>query len=591
MMKSSRRLVKTLFGSLSSLAAVLFLSSSAQAQHPTWINGSVVYCAHPEIFSSSGNFAGVTAQLSRLKSLGVNVIWLMPVTPRGQATGSHPSVNSPYAVKDYYGINPGYGSGADLTNLINTAHNLGMKVILDAVLNHTSWDNALVSQHPDWYRHTDGNANNVNSIAVGGYPYQTWNDVAQLNYASTGLRSYMTTMLQWWITTYNVDGFRFDTADLPYGANRYIPASFWNSLRSALESKKNDILLLGECDDPALATTPFELDYGWKLHDTLLPAITGGNTNAVQSTWQSEISNFPAGTLHLAMQDNWDYARDVNVLGLAGAKAAAAFNFTINGVPLLYNGMEAMNNAGGVNSHTQINWGGLSTFTPFYQQLIALRTNHYALQQGSLNWLGNSASGQVLTYSRAASGEEFVVTINLGGGASSGSINVSGGQAWTEMTPTGAPGGQAHTVPPNFYLQAKDFAVFQRPYYVQILNRWTGQDINTENGLQCTTIPASFYSGQWLLVPVDGGGVYYRIKNRWTGQFLNNQSGALQCGAIDNSWWSAMWVREPVEGTGTYYRLKNRYNGQYINNQTGALQCGAINASWTSAMWQFPATN
>jgi cyclomaltodextrinase len=556
------------------------------AQQPSWINGAVVYCVDPEIYSAGGNFAGVTAQLPRLQTLGVNVIWLMPINTRGQATGGHPNYNSPYCIQTYYGINPNYGASSDLTNLITTAHNLGMKVILDAVLNHTSWDNALITQDTSWYIHTDGNPNNVSSIAVGGWPYAAFNDVAQLNYTNANLCSYMTTMLQWWLTNYNVDGFRFDTADLPYGPNRYIPASFWNSLRTALQSVNPNILMLGECDDPALSTTPFELDYGWNLFYALMPAVENQDTTNVQSTWQSEVSNYPAGTLHMAMQDNWDNQRDVNLLGLAGAKAAAFFNFTLNGAPLLYNGMEAMNNTGGTDSHTQINWSGLSTYQPFYQQLIALRYNHYALTQGKLTWLTNSASGQLLTYDRVANGEQFVMEVNFSNVAVSGTINVTSNQAWTEMTPVGAPGGQAHTVPSNFYLQPKDFAIFQSPFYVQIVNDWQGTDINTQNGLQCTSVPASYYSGQWLFIPVDSTGVYYFIQNRWTGQYLNNQTGSLQSSNIVNTWWSAMWSRESADGTGTYYRLKNRNNGQYINNQTGPLQCTTINNTWTSAMWQ-----
>ena len=134
----------------------------SEAQNPSWLNSSVIYCVYPEIFSSSG-FQGVTAQLSRLKSLGVNVIWLMPVTPVGQPYNGHPAFASPYAAHDYYAVNPNYGTGADLTTLVNTAHSLGMKVILDEVLNDTSWDNALTTEHPEYYLHSDGNPDNPNS--------------------------------------------------------------------------------------------------------------------------------------------------------------------------------------------------------------------------------------------------------------------------------------------------------------------------------------------------------------------------------------------------------------------------------------------
>ena len=385
----------------------------ALAQTPASLNTAIIYGVHPRIFSAGGNLAGVSAQLSRLKSLGVTVVWLMPITPIGQATGIHPTVNSPYCVRDFYAINPSYGSGSDLTNLVNTVHSLGMKVILDEVLNDTAWDNALITQHPEYYVHSDGNPYNPNSI-VQAFNYA---DVAQLNYATTqyGMQTYMTTMLKYWMTTYNVDGFRFDTADDPAGAHATIPAWFWQSVQSALQGVNPNVLLLGEEEDPNLDSNPFALDYGWNLYDALLSGFTGGSASGVQSAWQGQTTGFPVGTLHMNLQDNWDKARDVNVFGgLAAAKAAAAFNFTITGVPLLYNGMEVANNVGGVNTSSLINWSAPTDFPAFYASLIGLRSGHYALQQGSLSWPSNSASGQVLAYDRTAAGEEFLCEVNLG---------------------------------------------------------------------------------------------------------------------------------------------------------------------------------
>jgi glycosidase len=249
--------------------------SRALAQHPSWVNSAVIYCVYPEIFSSSG-FQGVTAQLNRLSQLGVNVVWLMPVTPVGQPYNGHPAFDSPYAVHDYYAVNSAYGSTDDLKNLINTAHNLGMKVILDEVLNHTSWDNALTTQHPEYYRHSDGNPYNPNSEEEAF----NFADVVQLDYSnqSLGLWTYMDNMLNYWLTTYNVDGFRFDTADDPPGSNRNIPQAFWQQLRTSLEANKPDILMLGEEEDAALALAPFEADYGFNLQSALQQAATSGNS-------------------------------------------------------------------------------------------------------------------------------------------------------------------------------------------------------------------------------------------------------------------------------------------------------------------------
>ena len=147
-----------LFSRLKSLtaAATLILSCAAinthpaQAQqlpsHPAWLDSAVIYCIYPEVFSHSG-FDGVTAQLPRLKNLGVKVIWLMPETPVGHPYHGHEAIDSPYAVHDYYALNPQYGTPQDFRVLVNTAHGLGLKVILDEVLNHTAWDNPL-THHP-----------------------------------------------------------------------------------------------------------------------------------------------------------------------------------------------------------------------------------------------------------------------------------------------------------------------------------------------------------------------------------------------------------------------------------------------------------
>ena len=438
----------------------------AEAQHPSWLNSAVIYGVNPEIFSTSG-FSGVTSQITRLKNLGVNVIWLMPIYPRGVAVNGHPSFNSPYCIQNFQAVNPNFGTSADLTNLITTAHNNGMKVILDAVCNHTSWDNALITSHPEYYVHTDGNSTNVNSIAaVNGL-----SDVAQLNYGSSATVTYMTNVLKWWITTYNVDGFRFDYADYPVGSGASMPKSFWTSLRPALESVKSDILMLGEEQDVNLATTPFEVDYGWNMYSygTLAALTHSLDATTLQYQWQWPYTinvAQPAGMKHMNIQDDWDLDRDVvKYGGNAQAMAAAAFDFTIDGIPLLYNGMEAANNNGGVNSHTQINWSGsaATTFATFYTRLLALRNGSAgALQQGGTTWVTNSAPSQVSSYYRGSSGNEYLVEINTAAGTVTGTLSPPGSGTWTDVTPPGAPGGTTHTAPPNFSLQGYDFAIFHR---------------------------------------------------------------------------------------------------------------------------------
>ncbi len=444
-----------------SASVPLLADISTGAGAPPWPASSVVYCVYPSIFSPQGNFAGVTAQLGRLKTLGVTVVWLMPVTPIGHPINGHPAFGSPYCVHDYYAVNPSYGTEADLHQLITKAHALGLRIILDEVLNHTAWDNALITQHPEYYVHSDGNPNNPASIVQAfNFP-----DVAQLNYASADLRTYMITMLQFWVSQYGVDGFRFDTADDPGGPNRMIPADFWQALGTQLRQQKPAVLLLGECETASLARKPFALDYGWSMYSALKNAFNGGDASSqMQGSWLYQENSFPSGMKHLSLQDDWDDNRDIQVFGGAGgAQAAAVFNLTQTGVPLIYNGMEIGNAAGSVNPHAPIDWAaGDSRFPSFYHQMLALRRNNPALHEGAMTWLTNSLPVQVITYERTGRSQEFLVEINCSAAAASGTVQAPAGVAWTEVKIAGVQGHGAHPAPPQVSLPPKGFALFKR---------------------------------------------------------------------------------------------------------------------------------
>ena len=396
------------------LPAAVCLAGSARpasAQQPSWLGSAVIYCVNPQIFSTNG-LPGITAQLSRLQSLGVNTLWLMPFSPVGQACTvdgiSHNTVNSPYCMSNLEGIASNMGTSGDLTNLVNTAHGMGMRVILDVALNQTSWDNPLVTSNPQYYLHSDGNPSNVASIE-DGWGMDT--DIAQFNLTTNayGAQTYVTNVCKYWLSTYNFDGFRFDTADYQSGANRSLPQSFMQSLQTTLKAINPNILMLGEEENVQLALAPYGLDYGWYMYDYgIVSAFTStNNASTLQYQWEYPytINNTsPAGMLHMNLQDDWDKPnRDIGALGgYPQALAAAVWDFTISGVPLVYNGMEAANTNGGDNSHTQIVWNGpnAAEFTTFYTQLLALRNGSGgALQQGATTWITNS-SAAVSAYDR-----------------------------------------------------------------------------------------------------------------------------------------------------------------------------------------------
>jgi glycosidase len=448
------------------IAALLFTLVSAVAKEPPppeWLNSAVIYCIYPQIFSDRG-FQGVTAQLDRLHRLGVNVLWLMPITPVGQPTRNHPAFGSPYAVQDYYAVNPEYGSEADLKELIRTAHGLGMKVLLDEVLNHTSWDNLLTVQHPEFYRHSDNNPHDPGSEQVAF----TFNDVVQLDYRfpHNGLWTYMDEMLKYWITTYDVDGFRFDTANNPPGMERMINQDFWLHLRTVLKAAKPDVLLLGEEEDTSLALAPFELDYGWNLQSAVQQAANGTRkASDLQGVWKKQTSGWPAGMMHLSLTQNWDLDADLKLYGGAlNAMDAATFNFTLNGVPLLFNGEEVGNDQSGNNTHKPIHWDApqASAFTRFYTDLLALRNANPALQQGTMSWEVNSEPAQVVSYLRSSGPSEFLIEINFSSKVALGTVTVPAGNLWTDVSPSGSPGGRSHVLPGALELQPHDFAVFER---------------------------------------------------------------------------------------------------------------------------------
>jgi len=473
-MNIARRVITAIAMACAALSTWFCVPDPAQAQSPSWLSSSVIYCADPEIFSSTG-LSGINGQLNRIHNLGCNVIWLMPFYPRGVACTvdgiSHSSFNSPYCIHDMEGIDVYAGTGANLTTLVNTAHGLGMKVILDMAINATSWDNPLVTSHPQYYKHSDGNVNNVASIEDG---WGTDTDVAQFNLTTDtyGAQTYVTNVCKYWLQTYNVDGFRFDSADNPAGAGRSLPQSLMNSMHSALTAIKPSIMMLGEEENVSLALSPYDLDYGWDMYYYGIGyAFKQSNyASTLQYQWQYPYTiNYtsPAGMLHMNIQDDWDVSNRDNIVlgGYAEAMAAAVWDFTISGVPLMYNGMEVANNNGGQNSHTPINWSGsnASKFTTFYGQLLALRNGSGgALQQGTTSFISNS-SPAVIAYLRTGGGQTYLVEINTNGGTASGTITTQTG-TWTDVTPAGAPGGKTHKLPNTgtFSLQGYDFAIFKR---------------------------------------------------------------------------------------------------------------------------------
>jgi len=287
---------------------------------------AVIYQVNMRSFSSSRNFQGVIARLDSIKSLGVNVIYLMPVHPVGQEK----SVNSPYCVKDYKAVNPEFGTLDDLRSLITGAHNRGMAVILDWVANHTAWDNSWIS-NTSWYV--------KNSSGVIQSP-NGWNDVAQLNFSNFEMRKAMIKAMKYWVYTANCDGFRCDYADGP-------PADFWKQAIDTLRNiKTHKLLMLAEGTRTDHFSSGFNYTFGFRFYEQLKnvysknqPATNINNLNTSEYTGAADENRVVRYTTNHDVNSSDGTPLDL-FGGNQGSMAAFVVAAYMKSVPMIYKGQE-----------------------------------------------------------------------------------------------------------------------------------------------------------------------------------------------------------------------------------------------------------
>jgi glycosidase len=444
------------------LCAVLFAVAAAHADvfgpatvparpSPDWLRTGTIYEIYPRDFSPAGNLAAVTARLDDLHQLGVNILWIMPIHPIGEKFRKG-GFGSPYSIRDYYAVDPNYGTLADFQQLVAGAHARGMKVIMDLVANHTAWDSVMMT-NKDFYKQDA--AGNVIP------PVPEWTDVAGLNYANPELRAYMIAMLKYWIKTADVDGFRCDVAS-------NVPTDFWEQARAQLIQVKPDLMMLAEASKPELLTNAFDIDYSWPLLATLNQVlIHSAPASDVRGTWEENLNRFPKGALHMRMSDDHDEARAVARYGLNGALAASALMFTLDGVPLIYNGMEV---GDATESGDPALFDKLTIFwspkerlplKTIYQDLIRLREEYSAFTNGRLVWLDNDNASRVVTFLRLDDSNEFVVVVNLSNRPVSGSLKVLNAAEFKPVKIAGLPDGPQGDLP-RFQLDGFGWRIYHR---------------------------------------------------------------------------------------------------------------------------------
>lgn len=336
-------------------------------------NEMVIYEANPKVFAASGAFKAMEDRLDEISDLGVNVLWIMPVQPIGSVN----SVGSPYCVKDYKAVNASYGTLSDLKSLVSKAHSMDMKVILDWIANHTSWDNAWIAEHPDWYT-KDANGNIISPAGMG------WNDVADLSYDSTAMRKEMIEAMKYWISEADIDGFRCDYTD-------GVPADFWTDAINAVRALKSDAIMLAESSDETFLDCGFDLLYGWSFQSKLADLFTGKTTvSKLYETHESEYIDLVDGKERMRFSTNHDKAMNESspvtmYKGERGAMAAFVISAYMGGVPMIYSSQEiGYSKTLSFFATTVMDWNSNPTYTEEYKKVMKAYTESAEARGGAM---------------------------------------------------------------------------------------------------------------------------------------------------------------------------------------------------------------
>lgn len=389
--------------------------SVSEVYQPEWAEDAVLYEVNVRQYTQEGTFTAFAEHLPRLKEMGVDILWFMPIHPIGEKERKG-SMGSYYAVKDYRGINPEFGSLEDFKAVVQQAHDMDMKVIIDWVANHSAPDHPWVESNPDFY-----DRNEQGEI----YGPFDWSDVAQLDYDNKELWSTMASEMRYWVEEANIDGFRCDVAGL-------VPVAFWEFAKEELSAAKEDLWMLAENEDvPALLNKAFNSNYGWTLH-ALSNEIVKKEKTALD--FKNELSHqmelMPEGTYSIQFTTNHDENSWNGTVYERYGEAyptMATLMYMIPGMPLMYSGQEA-----GIDKRLEffekdaIEWGEYKKAS-FFSELNDLKEELDALDVGpnasTFEWITNSNEQQVLSFKRMKEESELFAVFNLSAEAQTVELN------------------------------------------------------------------------------------------------------------------------------------------------------------------------
>ncbi|QJR82195.1 alpha-amylase [Alteromonas pelagimontana] len=374
-------------------------------EQPEWSKHAIIYQVNTRQFSQEGTFAGVQAKLQHIRALEADIIWLMPVHPIGEMNKKG-ELGSPYAVKDFYGVNPEFGNQDDLKDLIAAIHALDMKVILDWVPNHSAWDNHLVSSHPEWYA----------KDFKGDFrpsPWWDWDDIIEFDYDQAGLRTYMIEALSYWVKEFDIDGYRCDVAG-------YVPKDFWEQAREVLDAIK-PVFMLAEWEDRDMHERAFNMTYGWSWYETVQGiAQTRLPLEKLRKYYSWNERSWPKSAYRMTFVSNHDknaWAGTPQEQFGEALEAAVVLSVIGEGMPLIHNGQEAGETKRlAFFERDPIQWQD-HAMGDLYKRLIAVKKSIPALWNGpfgaTMIQVPNSSMSQVFSFVRMKGNEKVLVILNL----------------------------------------------------------------------------------------------------------------------------------------------------------------------------------
>jgi glycosidase len=404
------------YGIRVSIAAALLAGAAAgqaplasrNARSAPDLNDATIYQVWMRAFTPQGTLKATAERLPYIANLGASIVYLSPLQTHSLAGGAAKgwTLPGPYGIQNYSKIDPEYGTEEDLKTLAERAHALHLKVIMDVVLYHMAVDNELM-KIPGFFMHTaDGKA----ILGNWGRP--------RPDFANPKLREFFVANLLHWVKDIGLDGFRCDVA-------AGVPLSFWEEARAALDRVNPHAILFAEAEMPDQQLEAFDISYNFSyLKETLQPILGQGESAArIRELWERQKALWPHGSRLVYSSDNHDQERATRLFGEKATYAANVLNFTLDGIPFLYNGQEIGDTTPtNYPERTPIPWllGGPSGWAKQqeatlarYKKLFEMRKREVALTSGDLVWVNNSAPDSLVTFLRKKGADELLTIVNL----------------------------------------------------------------------------------------------------------------------------------------------------------------------------------